>query len=187
MNEFPMAEMPEEIDDIPILQDDMDADEHARKIQYWQNYRAVMIEHLKRQIEAVNAKCDSIIGYHTSLLSNYLHRIPHKITKTQESYLLPCGRMVMTRAHDAIKKPDKEAEKGIIERLKKDGSEELIKVSESLDWQGYKKHLKMDNGKVVDTTTGEIVSDVQIEHVDANLVMRFENAEGENDGTVQDA
>ena len=100
--------------------------------------------------------------------------------------MLQCGRMVLTKAHDTIKKPDKDGEKVIIERLKKDGSEELVKVEESLNWQGYKKHLKIDNGNVVDTTTGEIVTDVQIEHVDANLVMRFENAEDENDGTVQD-
>lgn len=186
MSEFPLAEMPDEIDDLPILQDDMDADEHARKIQYWENYRTIMIDHLKRQIEAVNTKCDSIIGYHTSLLSNYLHRIPHKITKTQESYMLPCGRMVLTRAHDSIKKPDKDGEKAVISRLKQDGETYFIKTSESLDWANYKKQLKMDNGKVVDKTTGEIIDDVQIEHVDASLVMRFENVEGNEDGTVQD-
>ena len=183
MSEFPV-EFDEEFDDIPVLQDDMDANEHAEKIRYWQDYRNRMIEHLKRQIEAINAKCDSAINYHSSLLSNYLHRIPHRVTKTQESYKLPCGTIVVTREHDGIKKPDKAMEKAIIDRLKKDGENGFVKTAESLDWQSYKKQLTMKDGKVVDSTTGEIVDDVQIEHVSANLVMRFENVEDEKHGTV---
>ena len=185
MSEFPV-EFEEELDDIPVLQDDMDANEHAEKIRYWQNYKARMVEHFKRQIEAVETKCDSAIGYHTSLLSNYLHRIPHRVTKTQESYDLPCGKIVVTRDHDSIKKPDKVAEKEIIARLKKDGGNEFVNTAETLNWQAYKKQLTMKDGKVVDSTTGEIVGDVQIEHVSANLVVRFEKVEEKENG-VQDA
>lgn len=186
MEDFTM-EFEDEIDDIPVLRDDMDANEHAEKIRYWENYKARMVEHLKRQIETVQMRCDSAIGYHKSLLSNYIHRIPHRVTATQESYKLECGTIVVTREHDSIKKPDKASEKGIIERLEKDGDVSLIKTEKSLNWATYKKELAIDNGKVINKTTGEIVDDVQIEHVDANLVMRFEDREDNKNGTVSDS
>lgn len=178
----------EEVVDMPILQDDMEADEHMEKIRYWQNYEAQMTEHFQKQIALVHEKATSRIEWHKQLLRNYFVRVPHNSTKTQESYPLRSGKLVMTKATEKLVKPEKDKEKELLLFLAESGITEYTKtkIEESLDWASYKKRLKIVDGRAVDKETGEIV-DVQVEEVEPKFDFKL-NEEGNENGTEnQDA
>jgi phage host-nuclease inhibitor protein Gam len=91
------------------------------------------------------------------LLADYFATVPHKKTKTQESYPLPGGKLVMKRQNPEYKRDDKKA----IEWLKQNGYGQFVKVKEELDWAGLKDASEAVNGRIVCgekiTEDGEIV------------------------------
>lgn len=180
-----LMEEPESFENAPILEDDVEAEQCIRTIKFWERERDKMVDHYKRQIEVVTEKANQKISYQQYLLNNYFNRIPHRETKTQECYDLPSGKLVMRKEHDALRKPTKEEEQGILLRLAEEGVRSFTKIKESLDWDNYRKQLSIVDGKVVDKTTGECIDDVAIEHVEAKFAVRMNDDEEENqNGTV---
>lgn len=168
-----------------IIQNDMEADDHVRKIRYWQGYRDRMVDHFQKQIQLVTEKAESAISYHSHLLESYLATIPHKVTRTQESYQLPSGGLKVTRAHDAIVK---DSEDKILLQLAQRGDNRFTKVktTESLDWASYKKCLSIIDGKVYDVETGEAVDGAKVEHVEPKFSVKFnDDEEGSDNGEIQ--
>ena len=181
-----MEGMTDERLDMPVLQDDMDAEEHMRKIRYWERYEAEMVAHFQKQIAAAKEKAASRIEWHKRLLYDYFARVPHDSTKTQESYALPSGRLVYKRATEKMVRP--QDEKGFLLHLAEEGITEYTKtkIEESLDWQGYKKRLKIVDGVVVDKETGEIVDEVGIEQVEPDFVIKLDEDEEEKTNGEQE-
>lgn len=174
--------------DMPILQDDMEADEHMQKIRYWQDYETKMVDHFERQIELVREKTKSRIEWHKHLLQNYFARVPHNVTKTQESYPLRSGKLYLTKAKETLVKPEKDEEKQFLLYLAESGitGYTKTKIEESLDWKEYKKRLQIVDGKAVDKETGEIV-DIQVAQVEPKFDFKLEEEENENGTEDQDA
>lgn len=176
-----MDELDRTVIDEPILHDDMEADEHMQKIQYWQDYEARMVAHFENQIALVREKAKARIDWHKHLLANYFSRVPHDSTKTQESYPLPSGKLVMKKACQRLVKPEADEEKEIILSLAESGitGYTKTKIEEHLDWAAYKKRLKIVDGQAVDTETGEIVG-IRVENVEPKLDIKMNGVQSEN-------
>ena len=125
------------------------------------------IEELNEKIEKVNAHFETDTAYLKSLLFDYFGKVPHKKTKTQESYKLLSGSLVYKVPSVKIAHDDEK----LLEYL--DGTE-YVKVKKSVDWAEFKKHLDItESNEVVNVDTGEIVEACSIEDVAASFNIKF--------------
>ena len=166
IDEVPFGEDPAiYIDPEKALCDDMDADACLQKIANWEKFRKFWLDFYAKKIDEVNQKCDNNITYNRRKLQDYFEKVPHRTTKakTQEVYDLPSGKLAVVYKNARFV-PDNQA---IIERLKRTGETEFIKIktSEDLDWKGYKERLFIseDGNMILDRETGEVVTDVEID------------------------
>ena len=150
--------------------DDMDADGCLHKINNWERYRKFWLDYYQKRIDEVNQKCDKNIAYQHRKLRSFFESVPHRSTKTMEAYDLPSGKIQVTFGKPNLV-PNKEA---ILERFRKEGETEFIKVKEELDWSGYKSRLFIsETGDVLDQETGEIVEDVSIETPEPKFAVKI--------------
>ena len=84
--------------------------------------------------------------------------MPHKATKTKESYRLLSG--TLTRKYGGAQMKQDDAQ--LVQYLKDSGQLEFIKTEEKPKWGEFKKRLEIMGGSAVDKETGEIVEAVQI-------------------------
>lgn len=122
----------------------------------------------EQQIKEINLKIkheEDVVNRRTSFLkgclNQYFKTVPHKSTKTQESYKLLSGSLVMKLASQKMIKDDVE----LVEYLHKNDMSEYIKTEEKPMWAEFKKNLSIVDGKVIDITTGEVVDVVKVEQV----------------------
>lgn len=93
------------------------------------------------------------------MLADYFRQTEkaHKRTKTQESYSLPSGKLILKRQNPEYKRDDKAA----VAWLKENGFGQFVKVKEELAWADLKDASAVVNGKVVCgeqiTEDGEII------------------------------
>lgn len=91
---------------------------------------------------------------------NYFYTVPHKETKTQESYKLLDGSLVFKKPAVAIVKPDNDR---LVAYLESAGREDLIETKKTAAWGEYKKTLTIaDDGQVV-SEDGEILDFIEVE------------------------
>jgi len=136
----------------PQIKDDAEAEECIQAIKaaeadvaFWKNYYA---EALQKIAEA----SQRIIDNNTARLEAYFDTLPHKKTKTQESYPLPSAKLVRKHQDPEFVRDDEE----LLSWLKDNNGEKFIKVKESPDWAGLKKTLTVLGETVVDEN-GEII------------------------------
>lgn len=101
----------------------------------------------KDQYQKVADTCDQTISDMEFMLEGYFDTVPHKVTKTQENYALPCGKLVRKQQEAEYQRDDKE----VIKWLKANGGEKYIKTKEELDWSGLKGTLTIIGDTVADT------------------------------------
>lgn len=97
-------------------------------------------------------------AYLTAKLQEYFMTVKHKKTKTQETYQLLSGKLVM-------KTPQimpKQNEKKLVEWCKKNAPE-YIKTTYKVDWNNLKKNISIVDDGVVLNDTGEVVDGVSVE------------------------
>ena len=97
------------------------------------------------------------------MLEGYFKTVPHKTSKTQESYLLPSGKLVLKAS--SVKYEHDDAQ--LLPWLKKNGKSAFVKVKESVDWAGLKKDLIPENGfdisgSFIADDNGEIVPGITV-------------------------
>ena len=92
-------------------------------------------------------------------LAQYFETVPHKSTATQKSYKLLSGSLVFKLPSQKMVKEDVK----LLEYFHQNGMEEYIKTEEKPAWGEFKKNLSIVDGKVVNTSTGEIVDAVKVE------------------------
>lgn len=155
-----MSELREEMFEIT---DDMTAEDCMRMIRERQEEKAKWKEFYEGRIQAVNETCDMDIARLTMALMGYFQMVPHKVTKTQENYALPSGKLALKKQEPEFHRDDNE----LIEWLKKNGGEKYIKVKESVDWSALKGTLNVMgdtvadvNGNVIPCITAEERPDV---------------------------
>ncbi len=93
-------------------------------------------------------------SFFESKLREYIDTVKMKDTKTQKTYSLPTGNIIIKKDKYDFK-IDKEK---ILESIKSlEGYEEYIKVKEDLAWGDLKKNLIIDNNNIINKITGEVI------------------------------
>ena len=111
------------------------------------------IEELKAQIEEITTKYDNKSAFLKNCLAEYIMSVPRKETKTQETYQLLSGKLVLKKASQKMV-PNEDT---IVKYLEENKLDEYIKVKKSPDWAEFKKSLKIVDGSVINATTGEVI------------------------------
>ena len=108
-------------------------------------------------------KCDAVHARMTAYLRDYAEMVPMKETKTQMSYPIPGGKMVLKKAHTALKHDDAV----LLRTLKEQGRDDMIKrqVVEKVDWMSLKKEIQ---------DTGEMLDGVTVEEVPEEFVVQMD-------------
>jgi hypothetical protein len=113
----------------------------------------------EEQLKKITDREDRRIQFFEMKLMQYFGSVPHKQTKTQESYQLPGGKLVLK---DQGPKYDKDDEK-LGPWLKANKMTDLVKVKESANWAELKKMLKeTPDGTGMMTGDGEIVPGITV-------------------------
>ncbi len=141
------------------IADDRAADWALRKIgeiraetEDWTRYYA-------GQAEAIQTANASREAYLTAHLAEYFRTRPHKVTKTQESYPLPSGKLVYKAQQPAY---DKELDKLLT--YAKAACPEAVKTKEELDWATIKGRIGAvsPEGEAIDGETGEVIPGLRV-------------------------
>lgn len=123
-----------------------------------ERWRAHFAEQLRR-IEDAN---EQTVVYMTAQLERYFDTLPHKSTKTQESYQLPGAKLVRkTPAPQYVVDNDR-----LVEHLRT-AAPDLIETVCKPRWGEYKKRCQVIGGELVDKETGEMVEGVTVVERDA--------------------
>ena len=153
--------------EIPVLMDEHDGfhvtDDKAaewcmKKIREAEADRAMWKTHYEAQMEKVNKAADESVVYFTAKLEEYFASVPHKATKTQESYSLPGGKLILKQQQPKFETDDD----ALVPWLEANGRTGLVKIKKSADWATLKKSLNFVGTNAV-TVDGEIVPGVKVE------------------------
>ena len=91
------------------------------------------------------------------MLAEYFATVPHKKTKTQESYSLKNGKLILKTQNPEFKRDDKT----VIAWLKEHDGAEFIKTKEELAWADLKARSAALNGKLF-SEDGEEIPGVEV-------------------------
>lgn len=141
------------------VRDDASAEWCMQKIREAEADRAMWKKHYEAQMEKVNQAADNAVQYFTAKLQEYFDSVPHKATKTQESYSLPGGKLVQKKQQPEYKTDDNE----LVPWLENNFMGQLVKVKKTADWAGLKKVVSITpDGAHVATDDGEIIPGVTV-------------------------
>lgn len=108
------------------------------------------IEQYKVMIENLEQKKNDKETFILNQVKGLLENVKMNNTKTQLSYALPSGKIIIKKPEKVIKF-NKDYDKNEI-------PEEFIEVKENIKWGEFKKALKInEDNKIVNTITGEII------------------------------
>lgn len=167
-----------ELDESFTITDDKLADWAVRKIKEEEAERDRLISIANDQIAELNlrisqleSQCNNKTSFLKSHLQQYFTTVPHKETKTQESYKLLSGSLVMKKSGIKIIHDDDK----LLAYLEANDGADYIKTKKSIDWAEFKKNLTISDGKIVDTELGTIIdpSICSIEDVPASFDIKF--------------
>lgn len=144
-------------DDPFSIEDDKQADWAIRKIKEsredtakWRAYYADQIA----KIEKANATTED---YFLAMLERYFAHVPHKATKTQESYMLPSGKLVRKDQN-----PTYERDEEALLAWAHASCPDVIRTKESVSWEQLKKRVTWSpDGEAINRDTGEIIPGVK--------------------------
>lgn len=140
-----------------IVDNDQKAEWAARKIREARQDTQKWTEYYERQLSAIRRANEETEAYFAALLADYFETVPHKATKTQESYSLPTCKLVLKAQQPEFNRD----ETVLCDYLDKKGRDDLVRITRRADWAALKKTLKvMEDGTCVDAD-GEVVEGVQ--------------------------
>lgn len=163
MSELRAYEPDEELDqlegqEVPML-DDMDAEYMLALIRQADAEYQKMELWYAHMVEKAKEKRDRKVAWAENNLRAYFDIVPAKATKTQKTYDLPSGKLVLKHQEPKYDTNDEE----LVPWLKKNKMPELVKVKESADWANLKKQLKVSpDGTAMVTEHGEVVPGVTV-------------------------
>lgn len=116
-------------------------------------------EKIRKYQEQLDRKTSGLKG----LLQQYFETVPHKATKTQETYKLPSGTLKKKYGTPEYIRDEDSLVKWLEER--DEFSQQFIKTKKTVDWKEYKKNVleySIKDGKVI-TLDGEIVEGLTVQ------------------------
>lgn len=122
--------------------------------------RRAMIDDYLAAIKAEDERCDKRCKYLEGLLEEYFQTVPHKETKTQSSYSLPSGKLIMKRKEPEIKvEPN-----AFCAWLEANGHDSFVETIKAPKWGEFKKNVELvydaGTGMCIDRHTGELIEGV---------------------------
>ena len=147
-NNIPENNEPEEIE----VRSDIEAGWQLKRRKEIIADRDELIAFYKERIKAVEEDAAFKIGMIDRALYAFFLTVPHKRTKTQESYSHPLGKLLMKKQNPEYKHDDKT----VIAWLEKNNGTQYIKTKKELDWAGLKSAGEVVDGKLV---IGETITD----------------------------
>lgn len=109
------------------------------------------------QMKKIKDCADSSISYFEAKLEEYFESVPHKTTKTQESYTLPSGKLVRKQRQPQFDTNDE----ALVPWLEMNDMSQFVKVKKSADWAALKKSVIV-RGDCVVTADGEIIPGIAV-------------------------
>lgn len=140
-----------------VIDTDAKAEWALTKIREARSDRDKWVEWYESKIKEITEQTDFNTMNLERMLAEYFASVPHKKTKTQESYSLPGGKLIMKTQNPEYKRNDKT----VIEWLKKHDGAEFIKVTEELAWADLKAKTAALNGKLF-SEDGEEIPGVEV-------------------------
>lgn len=140
-----------------VIDTDAKAEWALKKIKEARADRDTWVAWYKDKIREITEQTDYDTMNLERMLADYFGTVPHKVTKTQESYKLPGGKLVLKKQNPEFKRDDK----AVLEWLKTNNLPQYIKVKEELDWAGLKSATAVFEGHVV-TEDGEIIPGIDV-------------------------
>ena len=139
-----------------VIDTDAKAEWALKKIAEARADRDRWVEWYKAKIAEITEQTDFDTMNLERMLAEYFATVPHKKTKTQESYKLPGGKLVLKTQNPDYSRDDKT----VIEWAKANAPQ-FVKIKEELDWAGLKGATAVFEGHIV-TEDGEIIPGVEV-------------------------
>ena len=114
------------------------------------------IKFYQEKIKLAKEQHDNRTGFLKSKLLEYFLTVPHKATKTQETYSLPSGKLKLKYPKPEYKRDDAT----LLKWLKERDMQDYIKTKEEPQWGELKKVTQIAGDKAC--VDGEIIEGVQI-------------------------
>jgi hypothetical protein len=149
-----------------VIDTDAKAEWALQKIREARADRDRWVKWYREKIDEITEQTDFDTMNLERMLAEYFATVPHKVTKTQESYKLPGGKLVMKTQNPEFKRDDK----AIIDWVKANGMPQFVKVKEELAWQELKDATAVFEGHIV-TEDGEIIPGVEVVNRDAKFIV----------------
>lgn len=143
-----------------VVDDDQKAEWCLEKIREANETKEKFKAHYEEQLGKIEARCDFRIEYMQRLLWDYFETVPRKVTKTQQSYQLPSGKLVLKHQGPEFERDDE-----LILAWLKANDDKYIKIKASVDWAELKKTLTIC-GEQVAGETGEIIPGIIVHERD---------------------
>lgn len=140
-----------------VIDTDAKAEWALNKIREARSDRDRWVEWYESKIKEITEQTDFNTMNLERMLAEYFASVPHKKTKTQESYSLPGGKLILKTQNPEYKRDDKT----VIEWLKNHDGGEFIKVKEELAWADLKAKTAALNGKLF-SEDGEEIPGVEV-------------------------
>lgn len=149
----------EQIEEVAVL-DDASAEYLLRRIAEANEQYDRLVAWYELQQKKAQEIRDRTVAWAERGLRSYLEMIPAaKRTKTQLSYELPGGKLVLKNQGPEYERD----ETALVPWLKENGLTDLVKVKESANWAELKKTLReTPDGASMMTEDGEIVPGVKV-------------------------
>lgn len=145
------------IDDPFRIEDDKQADWAMKKIREAREDTARWRAYYAGQLARIEKANEDTESYFTALLECYFGQVPHKATKTQESYRLPSGKLVRK-----AQQPSYERDEDTLLAWAHASCPEVIRTKESVSWEQLKKRVEWSpDGEAIALGTGEIIPGVK--------------------------
>ena len=148
-----------------MITDDRCADWAVRKIkeekQEYDRIRELgeqQIAEIQEKIDRAKRRFEQNTGYLTGKLAQYFNTVPHKKTKTRETYRLLSGNLVLKLGGVKATTDDEK----LVKWLKSNGYTDFVKVEEKPTWGELKKKLNLEAGLATMADTGEIVEGITV-------------------------
>ena len=156
-------------DDGYSIKDDRGAEYALKRIKETQAEVDAFRAYYDEQIAKMQSRADGVRNFYEGHLERYFNKVPHKVTKTTESYELPSAKLVWKQqAPEYVRDEEK-----VLEWLKANDGGEFVKVKESLDWAGLKKMVEVSGSEVVLADTGEVVPGISVQYREPKFDVTF--------------
>lgn len=147
-----MSELREEIPNYGVVNDDQTAEWCMEQIRNANEEKKRWKDFYAERYQSVCETCDRTIAEMEASLRFYFETVPHKVTKTQENYALPSGKLVIKQQEPEYTRDDE----AIIKWLEANKGEKYVKIKKELDWSRLKSTLTI-MGETVADENGQII------------------------------